>query len=100
MPMARRSKALLAARETFKRLSALHSDAHCELDHRNPFELLVATDLSAQTTDVLVNRITPDLFRAYPDAQTLAQANPDDVEQNLNRMRMIRQNPKNILEVA
>src|SRR5258706_12209564 len=100
MPMARRSKALLAARETFKRLSALHSDAHCELDHTNPFELVVATVLSAQTTDVLVNRITPDLFRAYPDAASLARADPDDVQKILSRMGMFRQKTKNIIGLA
>jgi endonuclease-3 len=98
--MARRSKALLAAPKTFKRLATFHSDAHCELDHRNPFELLVATVLSAQTTDVLVNRITPDLFRAYPDAPTLARAKPDDVEKILSRMGMFRQKTKNIVGLA
>src|SRR5438128_1341532 len=98
--MARRSKALLAAPETFARLSAFHSDAHCELDHKNPFELLVATVLSAQTTDVLVNRITPDLFRAYPDAPSLARADPDDVQRILSRMGMFRQKTKNIIGLA
>src|SRR5712672_1819928 len=98
--MARRSKALLAAPETFERLSKLHSDAHCELDHKNPFELLVATVLSAQTTDVLVNRITPDLFRDYPDPQALADANPADVERILMRMGMFRQKTKNIVGLA
>jgi len=98
--MARRSKALLGARQTFERLHAFHSDAHCELDHRNPFELVVATVLSAQTTDVLVNRITPDLFRAYPDAPALARANPDDVQKILSRMGMFRQKTKNIVGLA
>src|SRR5260221_12109518 len=95
--MARRSKALLAAPSTFERLSKFHSDAHCELDHKNPFELLVATVLSAQTTDVIVNRITPDLFRDYPDAQALARANPADVERILSRMGMFRQKTQNIV---
>ena len=88
--MAKKTKALLAARDTFERLHRFHSDAHCELEHRNPFELVVATVLSAQTTDVLVNRITPDLFRAYPDAASLARANPDDVQKILSRMGMFR----------
>jgi endonuclease-3 len=98
--MAKKSKALLAARDTFERLHRFHSDAHCELDHRNPFELVVATVLSAQTTDVLVNRITPDLFRAYPDAASLAAANPDDVQKILSRMGMFRQKTKNIVGLA
>src|SRR5882724_1361411 len=98
--MARRSKAVLGAPETFERLSKFHSDAHCELDHKSPFELLVATVLSAQTTDVLVNRITPDLFREYPDAEKLAGANPGDIERILNRMGMFRQKTKNIIGLA
>jgi endonuclease-3 len=98
--MAGRSKALLAAKDTFDRLRKFHSDAHCELDHTNPFELVVATVLSAQTTDVLVNRITPDLFRAYPDAASLARATPADVEKILMRMGMFRQKTKNIIGLA
>lgn len=98
--MARGSKALVLARETFGRLARFHSDAHCELDHRNPFELLVATVLSAQTTDVLVNRITPDLFAAYPDAASLARAKPDEVETILSRMGMFRQKTKNVIGLA
>jgi endonuclease-3 len=55
-------------------------DAHIELDHRSPFELLVATILSAQCTDARVNKVTPDLFRAYPDAAALAEADPERLE--------------------
>jgi endonuclease III len=98
--MARRSKALLAAENTFARLSNLHSDAHCELEHQNPFQLIVATVLSAQTTDVLVNRITPDLFRVYPTPDALAAAKQEDVEKNLNRIGMFRQKAKNIIGLA
>src|SRR5437868_14950439 len=98
--MARRTKAQLLARETFARLRQVHADAHCELDHRNPFELLVATVLSAQTTDVLVNRITPDLFAAYPDAAALAAAKPDRVEKILQRMGMFRQKTKNVIGLS
>jgi endonuclease-3 len=98
--MARLSKALLAAPDTFARLSSFHSDAHCELDHQNPFQLIVAVVLSAQTTDVLVNRITPDLFRAYPTPQALAEARPEDVERIINRIGMFRQKSKNIIGLA
>ncbi len=98
--MARRSKAVLAASETFARLSKFHSDAHCELDHKNPFELVVATVLSAQTTDVLVNRVTPELFAKYPDAASLARAKQEDVEKILQRMGMFRQKSKNIIGLA
>jgi endonuclease-3 len=98
--MARKSKALLAARETFDRLAKFHPDAHCELDHKSSFELIVATVLSAQTTDVLVNRVTPDLFSAYPDAASLARAKQEAVEKIINRMGMFRQKSKNIIGLS
>lgn len=83
------------------RLQALHPDAHCELDHRNPFELLVATVLSAQTTDVAVNKVTPGLFAKYPDARALAEADPArDVEPLLSRLGMFRQKSRNIVSLA
>ena len=56
------------AREVARRLAEQYPDAVCELDHRNAFELLAATILSAQTTDVRVNMVTPTLFARYPDA--------------------------------
>jgi endonuclease III len=98
--MARRSKASLSAASTFERLSALHADAHCELDHLGAFQLLVATVLSAQTTDVLVNKVTPDLFSRYPDAPSLAQANQAEVERIIGRIGMFRQKTKNIIGLA
>jgi endonuclease-3 len=61
-------------------LAAAYPDATTELDHRNAFELLVATILSAQSTDVTINRLTPALFRRYPDAPALAAAAQDEVE--------------------
>jgi endonuclease-3 len=83
------------------RLAKLHPDAHCELDHRNPFELLVATVLSAQTTDVAVNKATPALFATYPDARALAKADPArDVEPLLSTLGMFRQKSKNIVGLA
>ncbi|WP_114907405.1 endonuclease III [Ornithinimicrobium murale] len=68
------------ARRMFRLLAERYPDAHCELDFTNPFELLVATILSAQTTDVRVNLVTPELFRRYPDAHALAGADRTDVE--------------------
>ena len=98
--MARRTKAVLAAPKTFERLAAFHADAHCELDHSGPFELLIATVLSAQTTDVLVNKVTPDLFARYPDAESLARANRADVERIIGRIGMFRQKAKNVVGLA
>ncbi|MCV2491038.1 endonuclease III [Geodermatophilus sp. YIM 151500] len=78
-PLARTRRARRMARE----LAAIHPDAHCELDFRDPFELLVATVLSAQTTDKTVNRVTPALFARYPDAVALAGADRTELEQLL-----------------
>jgi endonuclease-3 len=61
-------------------LKRLYPDAHCALDHRNAFELLVATILSAQCTDVRVNMVTPVLFKAYPTPAALAAAPQEKVE--------------------
>ena len=55
-------------------MEKLFPDAHCELNHRSPFELLVAVVLSAQTTDASVNRVTPQLFEKFPTPQAMAQA--------------------------
>ncbi len=68
------------AREAAARLAVTYPEAHCELDHRNAFELLVATILSAQSTDANVNKVTPALFARYPTAEDLAHADPDEVE--------------------
>ena len=67
----------------YEQLSECYPDAHCELNHRNPFELLVATVLSAQTTDQRVNSVTEELFRRWPDARHFAAAPIDQVEQVL-----------------
>jgi endonuclease-3 len=64
-----------------KRLAAAYPDALCALDHRNAYELLAATILSAQTTDVRVNMVTPTLFERYPTPYELAGADPGDVEE-------------------
>lgn len=62
-----------------KKLAHLYPDAHCALVHRNAYELLVATVLSAQTTDARVNTVTPQLFDRYPTPTDLANADPDAV---------------------
>ena len=90
------------ARATYAKLRAHHPDAHCELDHKDPFTLLVATVLSAQTTDVLVNKVTPHLFARYPDAPTLAAADPADVGRLMRErgLGMYNQKSKNIVGLA
>lgn len=68
------------ARAVFELLRVAYPDARCELDHRNAFELLVATVLSAQSTDVGVNRVTPVLFKRWPTAEALASADRAELE--------------------
>ncbi|MGC4089757.1 MAG: endonuclease III [Polyangiaceae bacterium] len=84
----------------FALLRGQHADAHCELDHENPFELLVATVLSAQSTDVMVNKITPDVFKRWPTPEALAEADPAEVEQALSRIGMFRQKTRNIVGLS
>ena len=96
-----RSPALRArALEILARLRTLYPDAHCELDHRNAFELLVATILSAQCTDARVNMVTPALFRRYPSAGKLALADPADVEDLIRSTGFFRNKTKSLLGMA
>src|SRR5207244_3250041 len=77
-----------------------HPDAHCELVHNNAFELLVATVLSAQSTDVGVNKATPGLFAKWPTAEALAAAPVEDVERAIATIGMYRQKSKRITELS
>src|SRR5271167_2191386 len=80
-PRSKRMEAKLArAAEVGRALSEMIPNPKCELDFATPFQLLVATILSAQTTDKGVNRVTPELFRLYPTPRALAAASQDDVE--------------------
>jgi endonuclease-3 len=85
---------------TLARLSAQHPTAHCELDHRSPFELIVAVVLSAQTTDIAVNKATPKLFARFPDAPALAAADPRDVEPFIASLGFFRTKSKAIVGLA
>lgn len=89
-----------AARAVFDRLAKAHPDAHCELDHVNPFQLAVSVVLSAQTTDVAVNKLTPELFERYPTPAALATANAKDVEKILSRIGFFRQKTKSIIGLS
>jgi endonuclease-3 len=88
------------ARETNRRLTDEYPDARCELDHRNAFELLAATILSAQCTDVRVNQVTPALFAAFPDAQSLAAADPVAVEHIVHSTGFYRAKAANLIGMA
>ncbi len=84
-------------REVMEVLFRLHPDAQCELNHRNPFELLVATVLSAQTTDVSVNKVTPALFEAYPTPEKMAAADVKDVENLIRSIGLYKNKAKNLV---
>ncbi len=82
------------------RLKAAIPDARCALTHSNPFELLVATILSAQCTDERVNLVTPGLFRAYPDAAALARAKPARVEALVRSTGFFRAKTRSLLGMS
>ncbi|MGI6210962.1 MAG: endonuclease III [Anaerovoracaceae bacterium] len=86
--------------EILRRLEAAYPDARCALDHKNVYELLVSTVLSAQTTDKSVNKVTPALFSAYPDPEHMAQADPDDVAAYIRTIGMYRQKSKHIVALS
>ena len=100
MSMARPRSPKGRARETNERLTFEYPDARCELNHRNPFELLAATILSAQCTDERVNMVTPALFRRYPDPESLAAANPADVEEIVHSTGFYRAKAANLIGMA
>lgn len=77
-------------------LGETYPDAHCELDFSNPLELLVATILSAQSTDQRVNKVTPALFAAFPTAEAYASADRDDLEQRIMPTGFFRQKAKTL----
>jgi endonuclease-3 len=89
-----------AAREILARLESQHPGADTELNHRNAFELLIATILSAQSTDQRVNLVTPSLFAKYPDAHSLAAAEPQEVEPLIIQTGFFRQKSKSIVAAA
>ena len=88
------------AARIFDRLDQQHPNATTELDFRNAYELLVATILSAQSTDVGVNRVTPALFARYPDARTLARATTDELEPQIHSTGFFRAKSRALVGMA
>src|SRR4249919_2386926 len=88
------------ARRINRELALLYPDAHCELDFSSPLELLVATILSAQTTDKRVNMVTPTLFARYPAPKELAAAKPEDVEEIIKSTGFFRAKTKSLIGMA
>ncbi len=88
------------ARLIFRRLARAYPDATCALHHRNAFELLCATILSAQCTDVRVNLVTPHMFARYPTAQALAAASRSDVEDIVKSTGFFRNKSRSLVGMA
>jgi endonuclease III len=84
------------AQTIVERLKAVYPDAHCELNHSNPFQLLIATILSAQCSDKQVNLVTEALFKKYPSASDFANAPLLDLEEQIKRIGLFRNKSKNI----
>jgi endonuclease III len=100
--MPRESKRALEERAdaVYRILEEEYPDAHCALDHRNPFELTVATILSAQCTDERVNMVTPELFRRFPAPEDLAGARQDEVEEIVHSTGFFRNKARNLIGMA
>lgn len=80
-----------------KKLDEAYPNATCELNHGNAFELLIATILSAQCTDVRVNQVTATLFKKYPTPESFAYANPNELEQDIRPTGFFRNKTKSVI---
>lgn len=86
--------------ELLLKLEEMYPDAKSGLDFKNPYELLIATILSAQTTDVQVNKVTKNLFQKYPNPQKLSEAGLEDVISTIKTIGLYRNKAKNIILTA
>ncbi len=93
-------KTATETREILAALEAQHPGADTELHYNTPFQLLVATILSAQSTDQRVNMVTPALFTRYPNARALARATPEELEPQLHATGFFRQKSKSLISTA
>lgn len=82
--------------QILKELDKLYPDAHCELNHRNAYEMAVAVILSAQTTDASVNRVTPALFAKYPDLKCLAEGKLKEIETYISSLGLYHNKARSI----
>lgn len=91
---------LATAHKMVSELCKLYPDASCELKFRTPFQLLIATILSAQTTDISVNKVTKTLFERFPDAQSLADADLEEIKEIIKATGYYNAKAKNIQSCA
>lgn len=88
------------AKEIFFRLKKEYPDAKCELNYHTPFQLLISTILSAQCTDIQVNKVTATLFKCYPNAEALSKAHISEIEQIIKAIGLYHNKAKNIVNCA
>jgi endonuclease-3 len=100
MPASRRAPAATRAPEIFERLHRAYPDARCALNFESPYQLLVATILSAQCTDKRVNMVTPALFRRYATPEALAAAKPEELEQEIKSTGFFRSKSRSLIGMA
>jgi endonuclease III len=98
-PRSPKGRAALVAERLAEQFPGTAKDL-CELDHQNPFQLLAATILSAQTTDARVNMVTPELFRTYPTPDALAAAQPEQLEALIHSTGFYRNKAKSLIGMA
>ena len=94
--MTKKEKVKLAV----ERLESLYPDAICSLTYTDAFQLLIATRLSAQCTDKRVNMVTPDLFREFPDAESMAKADISRVEELIKTCGLYKTKAKDLVEIS
>ncbi len=100
MLASRRTPAAKRAPEIFERLHRAYPDARCALNFESPYQLLVATILSAQCTDKRVNMVTPELFRRYATPGALAAAKPEDLEEIIKSTGFFRNKSRSLIGMA
>ena len=91
---------IISSKEIYDSLDKLFPDAKCGLDYHNLYELLISVVLSAQTTDVAVNKVTPKLFSLYPDAKALSEARVDEVKEVIKQIGLANNKAKNIINLS
>ena len=86
--------------EILDEMEKIFPNAKCELHHDSSFQLIVAVVLSAQTTDAMVNKVTPELFKAYPTAKDMANASVTDLEKYIKKIGLYRNKARSILNLS
>lgn len=90
----------MSGNEILDEIEKIFPHAHCELNHENAFQLLVAVVLSAQTTDASVNKVTPALFQQFPTSKEMSKANPQDIEQYIRSIGLYKNKTKSLLNLS